>query len=194
LSYIVYKWDSDGCEGHAGQYDALLYIIGTDGRGRRLLAREFVFFGRDWSADSRTLAYVAGTGSGCDLVVVRDDGSARRILRHNEPVCLWDVGWDSDSETLAAVSVDRLDVIDVPTNRSRTLLRWRQTDIEGSILGFSPDREWVAVLQPFGVDGDFRTAFGRIALVALSNGVSNSYPVRPEAGGELFDDFDITFR
>jgi dipeptidyl aminopeptidase/acylaminoacyl peptidase len=195
LSYIVDKWYSVGCEGHAGDFESLLYVIGSDGRGRKLIARALVFFGRDWSADSRTLAYVASTGSGgCDIAVVRDDGSARRILRHDESNCLWDVGWGPDSATVAAVTVDRLDVIDVPTNGSRTLLRCRETDVQGSILGFSPDGEWVAVVQPFGVDSHWRTTFARVALVPLSNGASNTYDLRPEATREALDDFDVTFR
>jgi hypothetical protein len=95
---------------------------------------------------------------------------------------------------VAAVTVDRLDVIDVPTNRSRTLLRWHETDVQGSILGFSPDGEWVAVVQPFGVDSHWRTTFTRVALVPLSNGASNTYDLRPEAAREALDDFDVTFR
>ena len=195
LSYIVEKWFSAGCEGHAGDYEALLYVIGSDGRGRKLVARALVFFGRDWSADSRTLAYVAATGSGgCDIAVVRDDGSARRILRHDDSDCLWDVGWGPDSATIAAATFDHLDVIEVQTNRSRTLLRWRETRVQGRILGFSPEGEWVAVLQPFGVDSHWRTTFARVALVPLSNGTSNTYNLRPEAARESLDDFDLTFR
>jgi len=195
LSYIVEKWDSAGCEGHAGDYEALLYVIGSDGTGRTLVARALVFFGRDWSADSRTLAYVAATGSGgCDFAVVRDDGSARRILRHDDSDCLWDVGWGPDSATLAAATFDHLDVIDVRTNRSRTLLRWGETRVEGSILGFSPDGDWVAVAQPYGLDSHWRTTFARVALVPLSNGASNTYDLRPEAARESLDEFDLTFR
>jgi Tol biopolymer transport system component len=195
LSYIVEEWGSAGCEGHAGDYEALLYVIGSDGRGRKLVARALVFFGTAWSPDSRTLAYVASTGSsGCDIAVVRDDGSARRILRHDESNCFWNVGWDPDSATVAAVTFDRLDVIDVPTNRSRTLLRWPETDVRGSILGFSPDGEWVAAVERFGSDSHGRTTFARVALVRLSDGASHTYDVRPEAAGESLDDFDVTFR
>jgi Tol biopolymer transport system component len=193
LSYAVEKWDSPGCEGHAGDFETLLYIIGSDGRNRKLLARGELFFSTDWSPDSRALAYVAPSAAGCALVVVGDDGSARRKLRDHDD-CESDIGWAPDSRSLAATTFDRLDVIDVPTNKSRTLLRWPQADYGGIVLGFSPDGEWVAIVERFGSDSHFRTTFAHVALVQLSDGASKTYDLRREAAGESLDDFDITFR
>jgi TolB protein len=73
------SWSPDGTQLVYSDRDRL-YVVGADGRGRRLLARSG--FGAAWSADGRRIAFVSRRTGRPEIHVIGADGrNARRVTR-----------------------------------------------------------------------------------------------------------------
>jgi dipeptidyl aminopeptidase/acylaminoacyl peptidase len=186
LRYSVLRY-SGICEGHAGDYDVLLYVIGANGHGRRLLARRFIIWDPTWSPDGRRIAYV----SDCDAVsggpahVVGIDGKQRRTFKVSG--CALDLAWEPDGSALLVSDPGGLRRIELASGRRQTIVRWpSNTGPPDGFLGVSPDGRWLAVYD--------ESALISVTLIPLTGGASVTYGVRPETPGQSLDDFDLTFR
>ena len=193
LSYTVARYYGE-CGGHAGDFLNLVYVIGSDGRDRKLLARGSVITSPTWSRDGQQLAYLVWDGGSCHVDVVAGDGSHKRTVRQDS-ACDTNIAWEPGGSRLVLSDPRRLDVLDLATGRTQTVVHWRRSRYTPAILQLSPDGKWVAVLTDYGSDssGD-RTTFYRIALVSLDGGNVSTYDVRREAPRESLDDVDVIFR
>jgi Tol biopolymer transport system component len=145
LSYIVNEYGENECYGHVGEFDSLLYVIGSDGRGRKLLARGVYFSDAEWSPDGRRIAYVLYGGSDIDIDVVAADGSGKRTLRRNVPLDVH-IAWKPDGSAIAVVDSHRLDLVDPATGQTRTLRRWTSND-HAPDIAWTPDGSAIAVMD-----------------------------------------------
>jgi Tol biopolymer transport system component len=186
---IVIDHGPKTCDGHAGDFETLLYTIRADGTGRKLLARAAAITDTDWSDDGQWLVYMVfdpfGVG-GCYVDVVAADGSQKRRLL-DDVDCNGQVAWQPHRSTIA-VAGDRLEVVDVATGQTRTLL---PTSVSfPARRSFSSDGQWLAVLIDHGADNK---TLARIALVPVAGGTPLTYDVHRESQRGSLDDGDLIF-
>src|SRR5919204_2354972 len=179
LLYSILDFYGGPREGHAGEYEDLLYVIDANGHGRRLLARRYVIGYPTWSPDGRRIAYV----SDCDAVnggpahVIGIDGKQRRALKVNG--CALDLAWEPDGSALLVSDPGGLRRIELASGRRKTIARWpSNTGPPDGFLGVSPDGRWLAVM------GDDESAPIAVTLIPLTGGASVTYGVRPETPGQ----------
>lgn len=188
FSVIVIDHGPNTCDGHAGDFETLLYTIRVDGADRKLLARAAAITSSDWSGDGQWLAYLALGSAGCHVDAVAANGSQkRRLLRDVD--CDGQVRWQPHASAIAFADHDRLEVVDVASGRARTLLR--SSVSFPARHSFSSDGHWLAVIKDQGAD---KTILVRIALVPLAGGAPVTYDVRRDSPPLSADDGDLIFR
>jgi len=196
LTYSMLQWpahSSEPCGGHAGYYDHLLYVERADGTRRKLLARGDVVWDWAWSPDGKRLAYSVSnaSGLGCDFSVVNADGKGRRRLLRNVD-CDASIDWFPDESAILLTYPGELDRIDLETKHLRKIFRWSSSYGSWS-LGPSPDGQWLAIVEDYGLNESDRTTSMRIALVQLAEGSATTYDVRPDGPGETLDEIQLRF-
>jgi Tol biopolymer transport system component len=190
FSLIVIDHGPKTCEGHAGDFETLLYTIRSDGKGRKLLARADAITDAEWSYDGRWLVYMVfdpfGVG-GCYVAVVAADGTHNHRLL-NDPGCNAQVAWQPHRSAIAFAG-DRLEVVDVPSGRARTLLP-SSVALPGR-HSFSRDGQWLAVRTDARAD---KKTLMRIALIPIAGGTPVTYNVRRQNPPWSWADSDLIFR
>jgi Tol biopolymer transport system component len=190
FSLVVIDHGPKTCDGHAGDFETLLYTIRSDGKGRKLLARADAISDAGWSYDSRWLAYTVfdpfGVG-GCYVNVVAADGTRNHRLL-NDPDCNTQVAWQPHQSAIAFAG-DQLKLVDALSGRARTLLT-SSVGFPGR-HSFSRDGRWLAVITDSGAD---KKTVMRIALIPIAGGTPVTYDVRRESPPRSWADRDLIFR
>jgi TolB protein len=123
----------------------VLYVVGSDGRGRQRLLPVASDAGPAWSPDGRMIAIEGRRGSLHDGIhVVRADGSGRRRLARRG----YGPAWSPDG-TKVAYALTSIHVIDADGTGHRALTRPRG---RSSSPVWSPDGRRIAFLRSVGCD------------------------------------------
>lgn len=189
LSYIVLDYGPKTCDGHAGDFETQLYTIGSDGTGRRLLAREVAIIDTAWSDDGQWLAYLAWNGEDCLVKIAAADGSQKRTLLP-DAWCDGQIAWQPHGSAIAVAQEERLDVVDALSGQVRTLVDW-SASFPGA-HSFSPDGEWLAAIT--GVRPHQSTLVEIALIPLLGGGTPLTYEVRRKSPRGTVDDGDLIFR
>jgi dipeptidyl aminopeptidase/acylaminoacyl peptidase len=183
--YLVRHWE----QGHGEECDwadVELLTIRANGSGRRVVARgtstayaETSIANAEWSPDGKSIAFSEFSTSGNylheDLFVMRADGTDRRRLADN----IGDWTWEDDGRRIVVVWPDRLEAVDVRTQRSTLLARWNGPDRWATVYDASPG--WVAVEGGTAVDDRYHTRLIEIRLFSLAGQASRSITITRRA-------------
>ncbi|MBN1937914.1 MAG: protein kinase [Anaerolineae bacterium] len=165
----VPAWSPDGqtiafsAESAIGAADRKLYLIDADGTNlRQLTVGEPDDTDPAWSPDGEWIAYM----SGCNLRLIRPDGSDRHLLLDAADLfCAAQVSWSPDGQRIAFHSVTATPSEIWVVNRDGSdlhLVRSLETSIQGvGQAGWSPDGQQIAgwydlgdVLRAFIINAD----------------------------------------
>jgi dipeptidyl aminopeptidase/acylaminoacyl peptidase len=189
FSLIVIDHGPKTCDGHAGDFETLLYTIRSDGKGLTLLARADAISDSEWSYDGRWLVYMVfdpfGVG-GCYFVVVAADGSQKRRLL-TDPDCNGQVAWQPHRLAIAFAG-DQLKLVDAASGRAQTLLP-SSVAFPGRD-SFSRDGQWLAVITDSRAD---KKTLMRIALIPMAGGTPVTYDVRRQSPPWSWSEGDLIF-
>ena len=161
--YFAWGPDGDRIVAHAGTNR--LEEIDLSGRSSRPIDRPGLFSTPSWSADGRTLVYVArGTGGVQRLMVRREGGPARAVAQGDGVYSfllspdgtrlayqlLGSDGDQGDGPTLARATTPSGGIWVADLSSGRTV---RATEHPAMTFSWSPDGERVLALAPVGTDG-----------------------------------------
>ena len=185
FSLIVIDHGPKTCDGHAGDFETLLYTMRSDGNGRKLLARADAITDSQWSYDGRWLAYVVVGHGGCYVAIVAADGSHKRRLL-DDPICDGQVAWQPHRSAIAFAS-NQLKLVDA-NGRAQTLLP-SNVSFPGE-HSFSRDGQWLAVITDSGAN---KKTLVRIALIPIAGGTPVTYDVRRQSPPWSVSEGDLIF-
>jgi Tol biopolymer transport system component len=194
LAYVV-EYDYGGDPGQICEIPDTpvtdLYVIGSDGRGRRLVARADIDT-LAWSRDGSRLAYV--DCNHCDtlkLYVVDADGSHKRLISNAFPDSI-SIAWSARGEELLRLGARGLYALTIATRRWRTIVNWRPRAGYHS-MAVSPDGRTIVLARLAGPGMAFGYARAIVWMVPLHGPLPRPLSL-PAPSGQRINDLDIVAR
>jgi dipeptidyl aminopeptidase/acylaminoacyl peptidase len=196
LLYIVYTLDDFGdtneCRFH--RPEAALFVVNADGSHRTKLVDSEVY-AATWSADGASIAYedcAAAADAGCDLYLIRPDGSGKRLLQSERLSTGIDLSWSPLGDEVLATGYKGLYGVDVASGTERTIATWPESDVAASVLDFSGTGKLVALLSSYSYGGDFYPHRATVRIVSLNGGAQGSILVPAKAGRRRLGEVSVS--
>ncbi|MDQ2982554.1 MAG: hypothetical protein M3R70_01320 [Actinomycetota bacterium] len=187
LLYIVYTLDNFGedpteCRSH--RPTATLFVVNADGSGRTELADREIY-AATWSPDGTRIAYedcYDADFAGCDLYVIRSDGSGTHLLQSGELAIDAELAWSPRGDEILTTGYKGLYAVDVVSGTERTIATWPKNGWSASLLGFSGTGDLVALISSYRYGSEIYPNRATVRLVPLYGRASRSFFV-PAKGG-----------